>query len=122
MKQSKILIIEDDAYISEMYEFKLVSDGYLVEVVPDGYVGLDYMSKHLPKLVLLDIVMPKIDGFAVLQKIRENPQWNDVPVVMLTNLGQKDNVDRCLEMGANGYIIKAHFTPAEVLEEIKKYI
>lgn len=120
--KSKILIVEDDSYISDMYRIKLESDGFEVEIAADGQAGLDAILKSHPDLVLLDVVMPKMDGFSVLQKIRKNPDFKNMPVVMLTNLGQKDSVEKGLLLGANGYIIKAHFTPSEVVEKIKEFL
>jgi DNA-binding response OmpR family regulator len=120
--KSRILIVEDDSYISDMYRIKLESEGFEVEVAADGQAGLDFVMANHPDLVLLDIVMPKMDGFAVLQKIRKNPDFKDMPIVMLTNLGQKESVERGLLLGANGYIIKAHFTPSEVVDKIKGFL
>lgn len=120
--KSKILIVEDDSYISDMYRIKLESDGFEVEIAADGQAGLDAILKSHPDLVLLDVVMPKMDGFSVLQKIRKNPDFKNMPVMMLTNLGQKDSVEKGLLLGANGYIIKAHFTPSEVVEKIKEFL
>lgn len=120
--RSRVLIVEDDSYISDMYRIKLESECFEVEVSADGQAGLDSMVANRPDLVLLDVVMPKMDGFAVLQKIRKNPDFKDMPIVMLTNLGQKESVEKGLLMGANGYIIKAHFTPSEVVEKIKEFL
>lgn len=120
--KSKVLIVEDDTYISDMYRIKLESDGFEVEVATDGQAGLDAIINNHPDLVLLDVVMPKMDGFSVLQKIRKNPDFKNMPIVMLTNLGQKESVEKGLLLGANGYIIKAHFTPSEVVDKIKEFL
>jgi DNA-binding response OmpR family regulator len=116
--KNKVLIIEDDAFISDMYRLKLESEGFNVKIAEDGQKGLEQLKKEKPDLVLLDVVMPKMDGYAVLQNIKENREMQDVPVVMLTNLGQKDNVEKGLKMGALDYVIKAHFTPTEVAEKV----
>ncbi len=121
-EKNRILIIEDDTYISDMYKIKLEADGFAVKVSPDGQSGLDEIKTMKPHLVLLDVIMPKMDGFSVLQNIKNNPEFKDIPVVMLTNLGQKDSVEKGLELGADGYIIKAHFTPSEVVEKIKEIL
>ncbi len=119
---SKILIIEDDSFISDMYKIKLESEGFDVNVAPDGIQGLEEAGKWHPDLILLDIVMPKMDGFTVLQNLKQQPATQGVPVVMLTNLGQRDSVERGLKLGAKDYIIKAHFTPLEVVEKVKEFL
>lgn len=119
---NKILIIEDDSFISDMYKIKLESEGYEVFVAPDGVQGLEAAAKVKPELILLDVVMPKMDGFTVLENLKKNPEVADIPVVMLTNLGQKDSVEKGLKLGAQDYIIKAHFTPLEVVEKVKEFL
>ncbi len=118
-KRKKILIIEDDFYISDMYRIKLESENFEAITADDGIRGIKMLEKQKPDVVLLDIVMPKMDGFNVLKMIRKNPSLKEIPVILLTNLGQKENVKRGLELGADSYIIKAHFTPSEVVEKIK---
>ena len=118
-KKIKVLIIEDDSYISDMYRIKLELENFEVLIAKDGIIGIEMMKKQKPDIVLLDIVMPKVDGFSVLKKIKKNIELKEIPVVFLTNLGQKENVERGFELGANSYIIKAHFTPSEVVEKIK---
>lgn len=121
-EKNKILIIEDDSYISDMYRMKLEAEGFKVEVAPDGISGVEQLNKERPDLILLDVVMPKMDGFSVLQNIKEDPEVQDIPVIMLTNLGQKDSVEKGLKLGAADYIIKAHFTPSEVVEKVKHFL
>ncbi len=115
----KILIIEDDSYISDMYRIKLESSGYEVIIAGDGIEGFKALEKQKPNIILLDIVMPKMDGFNVLKMIKNNSNCKNIPVILLTNLGQEENVKRGFELGAVSYIIKAHFTPSEVVEKIK---
>lgn len=119
----KILIIEDDPFLSEMYLAKFVQSGFEVEVAFDGKMGLDKAKEILPDLILLDIVLPKMDGFEVLKEIKkENSILKEVPVVLLTNLGQKDEVEKGVKLGADEYIIKAHFTPTAVVNKINKIL
>jgi DNA-binding response OmpR family regulator len=120
--KNKVLIIEDDSFISDMYRLKLEAEGFNVKVAEDGQKGLEQLNKEKPDLVLLDVVMPKMDGFTVLQNIKEDPEIQDVPVVLLTNLGQKDSVEKGLKMGALDYVIKAHFTPSEVVEKVREIL
>ena len=118
-KKALVLIIEDDSYISDMYRIKLESENFEVVTAKDGIVGIRIIEKQKPDIVLLDIVMPKIDGFSVLKTIKRNPELKEIPIVLLTNLSQKENVERGFELGADSYIIKAHFTPSEVVKKIK---
>lgn len=116
-----ILLIEDDAFISSMYQTKLSMLGYTVRIAADGDEGWQTLKDGPPPdLVLLDIVLPKKDGFEILANIRKDPALKDLPVLLLTNLGQKPDVQRGLDLGADDYIIKAHFTPSEVVEKIEK--
>lgn len=118
-----ILLIEDDAFISSMYQTKLGMLGYTVRVAGDGEEGWQALTEGpTPDLVLLDIVLPKRDGFEILAEIRRAPQLRGLPVLLLTNLGQKPDVQRGLDLGADDYIIKAHFTPSEVVEKIEKVL
>jgi len=114
-----ILLVEDDSFISGMYFTKLTSLGFSVDVVEDGETAWKKLQQEsLPDLILLDIVLPKMDGFEVLENLRKQDRTKDIPVVLLTNLGQKPDVERGMKLGANDYIIKAHYTPTEVVEKI----
>ena len=118
----KVFIIEDDVYISDMYKIKLEADNYEVCVASDGIEGMKNLEKNMPDVILLDIVMPKIDGFSILKMIKKNDILKNIPVILLTNLSQKENIERGFELGAASYIIKAHFTPSEVVKKIKEVI
>ncbi len=118
-KKTTILLAEDDHFVSDIYKRKLASDGYEVLFAEDGREALKILEENIPDLVLLDIMMPFVDGMEVLQKMKEDERWKSVPVVMLTNLAEKDNIEKSIAMGANGYVIKAHFTPSEVVQKIK---
>lgn len=115
-----IMLVEDDSFISGMYQTKLSSLGYTVELYEDGEAATSRLQQDpLPSLVLLDIVLPKRDGFEILEMIRADARTKSLPVILLTNLGQKPDVARGVKLGADDYIIKAHFTPSEVVEKIK---
>jgi len=120
--KTKVLIIEDDSYISDMYRIKFESENFETIVASNGIEGIKLLEKMVPDIILLDIVMPKIDGFSVLKEIKKNPKLDKIPVILLTNLSQKENVERGFELGASSYIIKAHFTPSEVVEKIKEVL
>jgi len=122
--QKKLLLVEDDSFILDIYDMKLSEAGYDVTLANNGREAVKQLEENqfIPDLILLDIVMPYMDGFDVLKVLKENDTWKDVPVIMLTNLSQKDDIERAVEMGANDYLIKSHFTPSEVLTKIQKYI
>jgi len=115
----KILIIEDDKFLRELITQKLIKEGYETLEAVDGEEGIRKVKEEKPDLVLLDLILPGIDGFEVLSKKREDPSLTQIPVIVLSNLGQKEDVERGLKLGAVDYLIKAHFTPGEIIEKIK---
>lgn len=114
----KILLAEDDQFISGLYSDKFSSLGYEVEVVRDGFELLEILKKYIPDIILLDIVMPKMTGFEVLEHIKKDDSLKKILVLMLTNLGDKSDIDRAMDLGAESYVIKSHFTPAEVVDKV----
>ena len=118
----RILIIEDDKMIGSMYKTKLEQEGFMVLTADNGAQGLDLAIKEELDLILLDIVMPQLDGFSVLQQLRENKKTKSTPIIMLTNLGTDEDRSKGKRLGATDYIVKASLTPAQVSEVIKKYL
>ena len=86
---------------------------------PEGEAGLSKMKEDRPDLVLLDLILPGIDGFEVLSRMKKDPALASIPVIILSNLGQRDDVQKGIDLGAEDYLIKAHFTPGEIVEKIK---
>jgi len=117
---SKILIIEDDKFLRELIAQKLQKEGFLITEAIDGEEGLKKIKEEKSELILLDLILPGIDGFEVLEKIKSDDAISKIPVIILSNLGQKDDVEKGLKLGAIDYLIKAHFTPREIIEKIKK--
>jgi DNA-binding response OmpR family regulator len=117
-----ILLVEDDTFLAGMYVTKLTMEHFDVELAGDGQAGLEKVKKIKPSLILLDVLLPKMDGFEVLRAIKSDPESRDIPVILLTNLGQKSDVLRGLDLGAADYLIKAHFMPSEVVEKIKQQL
>ena len=115
----KILIIEDDKFLRELIVKKLVKEGYEISEAVDGEEGIKKVKEEKPDLVLLDLILPGIDGFEVLSRTKEDPALSQIPVIILSNLGQKEEVERGLKLGAIDYLIKAHFTPGEIIEKIR---
>ncbi len=118
----KILLVEDDPFLLDMYSTKFKEVGFDVSVAQDGETGLAKAKEVMPDLVLLDVVLPKKDGFEVLKLLKSDSQTAGIPVVLLTNLGLESDVKRGLELGAQSYIIKAHFTPTEVVAKVKEIL
>ncbi len=116
----KILIIEDDKFLRELISQKLKKEGYEIVEAVDGEEGVKSVEKEKPDLVLLDLILPGIDGFEVLARLSQ--EFSDLPVVILSNLGAKDDIDRGLKMGAKDYLIKAHFTPTEIIDKVKSIL
>jgi len=115
----KILIIEDDKFLRELIVKKLVKEGYEISEAVDGEEGVKKVKEEKPDLVLLDLILPGIDGFEVLSRTKEDPALSQIPVIILSNIGQKEDVERGLGLGAIDYLIKAHFTPGEIIEKIR---
>lgn len=121
-KKVKVLIVDDDAFLSGIYATKLELEGFQVVSARDGEEGLKAAMREKPDLILLDVLMPKLDGFEVLKRLKAEPEFKATPVIMLTNLGQKEDIEKGLADGAVDYLIKAHFVPAEAVDKIKKVL
>jgi len=115
-------LVEDDVFLANIYKTKFEMEGFNVFLAENGEAALEEVKKKKPEIILLDILLPKLDGFAVLEKIKADKTTKDIPVILLTNLGQKDDVEKGLEMGAVDYLIKAHFKPSEVVDKVKKVL
>ncbi|OGG06133.1 hypothetical protein A2872_04140 [Candidatus Gottesmanbacteria bacterium RIFCSPHIGHO2_01_FULL_42_12] len=118
----KILVFEDDKAMAKLYQVELTTKGFMVETAGDGVEGTEKAESFLPDLILLDIMMPKQNGIDTLKKLRENPKFKDIPVLMLTNFGQESLVKEAFSAGATDYIFKYQSTPAEVTEKVKQYL
>ena len=116
---TKILIIEDDKFLRELIAQKLYKENFEVSEAVDGEEGIEKIKSEKPDLILLDLILPGIDGFEVLSRMRDDPTVNSIPVIILSNLGQKEDVERGMKLGAVDYLIKAHFTPGEIVDKIK---
>jgi DNA-binding response OmpR family regulator len=119
-----VLLVEDDTFLREICSKKLVKEGYTVYEAVDGSQALEGVEDIVPDIVLLDIILPGIDGFQILHqiKISKNPKVTKIPVIMLSNLGQEDDIKKAMDMGANDYLVKAHFTTEEIAGKIKTLV
>ena len=122
ISKPKIVLVEDDTFLAGMYMTKLGLEGFDVDLASDGEKGWKMIQEEKPALVLPDLILPKLSGLDVLAKIKKEDAIKDIPVIILTNLGQRDDVAKGLSLGAADYLIKAHFMPSEVVEKIKKLL
>lgn len=120
---AKILLVEDDRIVSRLIENLLQRKGHYISTLADGRSASAFVndSSEIPDLVLLDLMLPFVDGYEILSLIRENPKWDKIPVIMLTSKGQEKNVVRAFELGADDYILKP-FSREEVAIRIKRQI
>ncbi len=116
----KVLVIEDELNLCKSIEEILSAEGYTVVTASDGEEGLRLAVSETPDLVLLDLILPKKDGFSVLKELRENEATSKIPVIVLSNLGEMEDVGRVLELGANRYLVKTDYKLTEVVEKVKE--
>jgi len=121
-KSKKILLAEDDKFISLAYLDGLKRAGYNVEHAKDGKEALEKIKSFSPDLVFLDIIMPEMNGFEVLEEIKKDEKFKNLPVIILSNLGQDTDITKGKELGAVDYLIKANFSMAEVIKKIESYL
>ena len=118
----KILLVEDEEIMISLLKRKLTSEGYEISVARDGEEGLKVMRKTKPDLILLDIVMPKMGGFEVMEKMQKDKELKKIPVIVISNSGQPVELDKAQALGAKDWLIKTEFDPQEVVEKIKKQL
>lgn len=118
----QVLFIEDDPTVAQMYKLKLELDGYRVVMAKDGEEGLRLATEAPPDIIFLDIRLPKMDGFAVLEALRSTQQTREVPVVILSNYGERELVERGLTLGALEYLIKSQTTPANLSRGVEGWL
>lgn len=120
--EKRILIVEDDLHISKVYEIQLAREGFFTILARDGEEALKLFEKENPDIVILDLMIPKKDGFEVLEEIRKNSKYSKIPILILSNLGQKTDESRALKLGATEYLVKIDHPIQEVVNKIKSYL
>lgn len=120
--QGVVFIVEDDMFLLKAYEIKFKKAGIDVWTAADGKAALSFLEKDPPKIVLLDLLLPGISGFDILSAIRKNPKWKAVPVFILTNLGQSQEIERVKALGIEDYLVKANTKINDIVERVKKYL
>ncbi len=118
----RVLFVEDDPTVAQMYRLKLELDGYQVIMAKDGEEGLRLADEIEPDIIFLDIRLPKVDGFAVLEGLRSREETRNVPVVILSNYGEQELVERGLKLGALEYLIKSQTTPANLSRGVEGWL
>jgi DNA-binding response OmpR family regulator len=114
----KILVVEDDKFLRSAYLAKLVRVGFEVQVAEDGEEALKILGDFEPDLILLDLIMPKKDGFQTLAEMKGNSRWKNIPVIVTTNLGQQEDIDKAVGLGAMDYVVKTAMPMDGIVEKI----
>ena len=117
-----VLIAEDEEFLVRAIKDNLESEDCTADVARDGEEAIEHIKKSRPDVILLDLLMPKYDGFHVLEQLKKNPDWSLIPVIVLSNLGGDTEIKRALDMGANDYFVKSQHPIEEVVEKVKEYL
>lgn len=115
----RVLLVEDDSFLRDLISQKMKKEGFTVIEAIDGEESLKKAAVENPHIILLDLILPGADGFEVLRKLRAEPVTGTVPIIVLSNLGQKEDVEKGIRLGATDYLVKAHNTPGEIIDKIK---
>ena len=121
-KKPLILLIEDDSLLIKMYQAKFIAEGFEVIIASEGESGLKMALENPVSFIILDVMMPKLSGLEVLEKLRQNPKGKIIPVVVLSNLDQEEKSKKAVQLGAKEFLVKANFTPAQIVEKVRKYL
>jgi len=117
-----VMVVEDDEFLRDVISQKLRGEGFDVMVCVDAFEATKSLKEKKPKLMLLDLILPGMDGFEMLEQLKKSSDTRDMPVIILSNLGQKEDIDRALAAGAADYLIKANYTPADIVERVRQVI
>jgi len=121
-QQKKILVVDDEPAVREIYNREFTGAGYKVVLASDGQEGILKAGEEVPDLILLDVMMPKVSGIDVLKLLKQNKLTKKIPVLLLTNLGEEHIIKEGFGLGADGYLLKVSYTPAQVVEECRKFL
>jgi DNA-binding response OmpR family regulator len=119
---AKILFIEDDPLINKIYSTRLKADGHDVFSAENGEDGLKMVYDVMPDIIVLDVMMPRVDGFAVLEKLRADDRFKNKPILMYSNLNNEEEIKRAKQMGVTEFLVKANLSPTQMVSKIKQYI
>lgn len=115
-----VLAVEDDKFITRAYQAKFESEGFNVRFAHDGVEAIGLLKKYIPDVIILDILMPRSDGFSVLEKIQKNKKWADIPVIMATNLEGENNITRARDLNADEYVVKSKLSLKDLVNRINE--
>lgn len=121
-KKGKILLVEDDAFMRELFARGLRDAGFTVNDVPDAETGLEMLPKKMPEVILLDLLLPGKSGFDFLEEIKQDKSYRHIPVIVVSNLGSKGDIDRAIDLGAADFLVKANSTIDEIISKSEKFI
>ena len=119
---SKILIAEDDQFLCKAMTTKLTKEGYEVKIALDGVQLMEMLKSYFPNLIILDLLMPKKDGFEVIKEVKADPKLKNIPILIASNLGQSSDIQQILALGATDYLIKSEFTLESLVQKIKNIL
>lgn len=122
MNNKYILIVEDDRFAADAYEKKLRQAGFHIVVCPDVTSLYDQLHLAIPTLIILDIVLPNKNGFTILKELKEKPQYANIPILIVSNLNQKEDIDRGIQLGAIDYLVKTEVSLNDLVEKIKSLL
>lgn len=117
-----ILLIDSDTFLINIYQPKLEAAGYKVLIAQDGEKALEMIRKHKPSLILLEIILPKINGWDIIKKVKKNKTLSKIPIIVFSNLSSQEDVKKTFDLGVDEYLIKAHYIPTEVIRKIAKIL
>lgn len=118
-RPAKILVVEDETFLVKIYAVKLKKEGFDVSIANDGEEAVRMAASVKPDLILLDLILPKMNGFEALEKIRATPENKKTPVIVLSNLGQEEDIKRAEALGADDYLVKANFSIQDIVAKIR---
>jgi DNA-binding response OmpR family regulator len=118
-QKRKVLVVEDDKFLGTLFVRKLLSEGFDVNHAIDATTAYALLEKSVPEIILLDLILPGEDGFSILGKIKQDDRYKHVPVIVFSNLGQKEDIDRTKQLGAIDFMVKANFTLDEVVTRVR---
>ena len=122
MKRVLVLIVEDEQFLTRVLKDNLEPEGFTVDFATNGEEAVERIKVDTPDLILLDLLMPKKDGFYVLEEVRKNPEWKNLPIIVLSNLGGDMEIKKALELGADDYFVKSQHPIEEVVQEVRNYL
>lgn len=121
-EEQKILVVEDDKFLRELFVRKMFNEGFDVESAVDADQAFDVLKNRKPQIILLDLILPGVDGFEILTQIKADSNLKDIPVMVISNLGQKEDIDRAMELGAVDFLIKANYTLDEIIGRVLRVL